>query len=95
MVGLTSSLCMHLHILLLHIQTMEAATQSAEVLRKQINDTDAQLKLLKDQLAKVEAQAVETSFEELSGKYVCSSMPVLTWNILLSTYLLKPFGYVN
>jgi phage-related minor tail protein len=49
---------------------MEAATQSAEALRKQIDDTEAQLSLLKEQLAKVEAETVEKSLKELSVENV-------------------------
>lgn len=45
---------------------MEAASQSAEALKKQIVDIEIQLKRLREQLVKLEAQEISKSLDELS-----------------------------
>lgn len=69
---------------------MDAATQSAAALRKQITATEECLKSLKEQLASVEAQSsVENS---LSGLVVGGPSPVTQGRWPLSSEEYKRYG---
>ena len=72
---------------------MDAATQSAEALRKQIAATEEELRRLKEQLASVEAQgSVQGVATELDGLSLREPRPVTQGKWPLSAAEYKRYG---
>lgn len=69
---------------------METTTQTAESLRQQIAVTDEKLRKLKEQLANLEAQSVETSLRDLSVGDQASRVTNCKWPLSSEEY--KRYG---